>query len=273
MPGERADLLRDRVPEGVVAVERIAGREHQNAHPATAPQRRDAVKLTCLDRGPINAALSVEPPLPARSWRDRLLIPLRIANVLLARDRAAWRHLRPWLSSLRPGVDPLRLGIPWLTFGAIGWLEEHLRPSWRVLEVGSGGSTRYFRLRVRELLSVEHDPRWAERVRAEVPAGDGFSYRLIPESGLADLLASCPKGHYDLVLIDGGADRVAAALAAVDLIADGGALMLDNSDGLLPRLEALAPFVRSDFFGVAPWNLHRGRVHLHTTSVWRIARY
>jgi hypothetical protein len=214
--------------------------------------------------------LSVEPPLPPRSLRDRLLVPLRIAHVLLRRDRSAWHHLLPWLSSLRPGVDPLSLGLPWLTFGAIEWLEKNVRANWRVLEIGSGGSTLFFRRRVRELVSIEHDRRWYDRVGAAVPAGSGFTHLFVPDAELEGAVGRYPERHFDLVFIDGGADRVALVLALLKYVAPRGALMLDNSDGLLPQLEVLARHSRRDFYGVAPWNLHRGRVYLHTTSVWRM---
>ncbi|MCA9549225.1 MAG: class I SAM-dependent methyltransferase [Myxococcales bacterium] len=202
---------------------------------------------------------------------DRALLPLRVANVLLRRDRGAWRHLVPWLSSLRPGVDPLELGTPWLAFGAIEWLQDNLRSRWRVLELGSGGSTLYFRRRVRHLVSVEHDPSWYRRVTQRVPPGPGYEPLLVPEDAFGQVIERYPEGWFDLVLVDGGADRVAALLAAAPRVARGGFLILDNSDhrDTEARLRPLDGLWRRDFYGVAPWNLHRGRLHLQRTTVWR----
>lgn len=178
----------------------------------------------------------------------------------------------PWLASLRPGVDPLSLGLPWLAFGAIDWLERNLSSAWRVLELGSGGSTVFFRRRVRELVSVEHDPLWYDRVRATVPAGPGFTYLLEPEERFHEIVSRYPDRYFDLVLVDGGSDRVRALCAAAERVAPGGVVMLDNADMVAEqdRLAALDGHSRLDFRGVAPWNLHRGRIYLQTTSLWRI---
>jgi hypothetical protein len=214
-----------------------------------------------------SSAVTIEPRLPASSRLDRVLVPLRIAHVLFRRDVRAWRHLVPWLSSLRPGVDPLSLGIPWLAFGAIEWLEQNVRSRWRVLELGSGGSTLFFRRRVRELVSVEHDARWFERVQAAVPPGPGLTHLLEPEHRFTEIVCSYPERHFDLVLVDGGSDRAKAAIAAAERIAPLGGVMVDNSD-VTPGLEALDVHRRLDFSGIAPWNLHGGRIHLQTTSLW-----
>lgn len=199
------------------------------------------------------------------------MIPARIAKVLLARDRSAWRFVLPWLASLRPGVDPVSLGLPWLAFGAIEWLQRNVRTGWRVLELGSGGSTIFFRRRVRELVSVEHDPGWYDRIKELVPSGPGFTYLLEREEDFAHVVTRYPDRHFDLVLVDGGSDRAEALRTAAHHVAPGGVVMLDNADLAAPQaLTALARHPRLDFRGVAPWNLHRGRIHLQTTSLWRI---
>lgn len=200
-------------------------------------------------------------------------MPLRLAHVLLRRDPRAWRHLPRWLGSLRPGVDPLRLGLPWLAFDAVRFLEAEVRSGWQVLELGAGGSTAFFRRRVRRLVTVEHDPAWVARVRAEVPAGPGFELRSAPEADFERILGGYPAGAFDLVLVDGGEDRARLARAAESRVRSGGLLVLDNADLVDgSRLLPLDQHPRRDFGGIAPWNLHGGRFHLQTTRIWRVNR-
>lgn len=223
--------------------------------------------------GPATSVALAAPPIPAPGPWDRALIPLRVAHVLVRRDRGAWRHLGPWLASLRPGVDPLTLGLPWLAFGAIQWLQDNLRTGWRVLELGAGGSTLFLRRRVRHLVSVEHDPAWHQRVVARVPPGPGYEPLLVEGAAFPQVILRYPPGYFDLVLVDGGEDRVAALSAAARRVAPGGYLMLDNSDhrDLAHALSPLDGLWRRDFEGIAPWNLHGGRLHLQRTTLWRAA--
>jgi len=196
-----------------------------------------------------------------------------LLNVLLRRDPSAIRYLKPWLRSLRRNVDPLSLELPWLTFGAIEWLDDNIKATWRVLELGSGGSTAYFAKRVASLVSFEHDRDWSQRVKAQIGPCDTHDYRIFPATEFLNQLDLLTKHSFDLVLVDGGKDRAGAVLAARRLVKPGGHLILDNADapGLEEELEELDGLTRQDFFGIAPWNLHRGRFYLHQTSVWTLS--
>lgn len=61
--------------------------------------------------------------------------------------------------------QPLELGLPWISFGAIRYLERFLQPNMQVFEYGSGGSTVFFAGRCKRIVSVEDDADWAQRVR------------------------------------------------------------------------------------------------------------
>ena len=209
---------------------------------------------------------------PITRRRDLFLFPLRFLHVVIRRDRSAIRHLIPWLRSFAPGTDPVTLGIPWIAFGAIDWLEQNVRPQDRVLELGSGGSTIFFGSRVAELTSFEHDSEWLAWVQEHVNPDFPAEFRLLPENKYVEELARMEPAQFDLVLIDGGSDRGAALVQARRLVKPGGHLMLDNSDGshLDVALHALKDLPRIDFNGIGPWNLHKGRIWLQQTTVWRI---
>lgn len=157
--------------------------------------------------------------------------------------------------------------VPWITYPARAFLDDVLLPEMRVFEYGAGNSTLYFRERCAEVFSVEHDPEWCARLRAEnpsleielVPRGApvlqaaapsirrfaefGFfeplsgreahdtmhGLRNDPFAGYASRVFRAPKGHYDLIVADGMARGLSLFLAA-EVVADEGFLVLDNSD-------------------------------------------
>lgn len=58
----------------------------------------------------------------------------------------------------------LDLELPWFSYGAIDFLESHLRPDMTVYEYGSGGSTLFFARRTATVVSVENDADWLAAV-------------------------------------------------------------------------------------------------------------
>jgi predicted O-methyltransferase YrrM len=129
---------------------------------------------------------------------------------------------------------------PWLTPKAVELLKQRLTPADSVFEWGAGRSTLWLARRVSHVTSIEHHPRWFERVR--IQAGrqrlTNISLKLVPDSEC--LLGA---GHYvnpiyedaafDLILVD-GLHRQSCALAAVNKIKAGGMIVVDNANWYLP---------------------------------------
>lgn len=189
-------------------------------------------------------------------------------------DRAARRSrgalwVRSWLA-IYDLDDMLALDVPWWTFASADAVEEllHERPGARVLEWGSGASTIWLARRAGSVVSVEHDPGWAERTRAALGARDLRNVDLrvaepCPASGGVGSVRSAKRGFegldftayvgaiddvdgdFDLVVIDGRA-REACLVRAVDRLADGGVIVFDNVDRVRYRdaIEALGSRLR-----------------------------
>src|SRR5438105_11596179 len=76
----------------------------------------------------------------------------------------------PWQRSLRPAGNSVADQQPWLTFSAIDKIERVIVEHMHVVEYGSGGSTLFWSYHVKEVISVEHDRAWYNRMRTELDA-------------------------------------------------------------------------------------------------------
>lgn len=182
--------------------------------------------------------------------------------VLIARNYLVpngWRNAVP--------QDANGNAIPWFTYPAIEFLKDILSSEMRVFEYGSGFSTVFFNSRAKEVISVEHNPDWAQRILSDNPE---FDIRIRPlgsaQSETSDALLdryeaqefheptlgsreldimhgllnrdfasyaaellSKPQGYFDLIVVDGMA-RQLCGLAAIEAVAELGFIVLDNSD-------------------------------------------
>lgn len=66
------------------------------------------------------------------------------------------------------GTSCLELGLPWMTPSAIHKLDDILKPTDMVLEVGTGGSTIFFAKRCKSVIAIETSYEWAEKVEERV---------------------------------------------------------------------------------------------------------
>lgn len=225
----------------------------------------------------------------ARDWRRAY--PGRLSVVELVRDFPAW------LRCQKKGASPLADARPWLTFPAIRFLEQIVRKDMRVWEYGSGGSTLFFAARAGEVLSVEHDPEWAGKVRealgrrgwthcrlkciepAEEPGAagrdpadpDAYVSTDPPARGktfraYVNCIDEQADGSFDVILIDGRA-RPSCFKHGLSKIKPGGYIVWDNTerDYYHPAMRlAPAGFRFFDFPGPTPYVGHFSR-----TSAWQ----
>jgi hypothetical protein len=183
-----------------------------------------------------------------------------------------------WTRSAASGKAQDQQGapLPWLTYPAVYWLEAALRGTEDVLEFGSGQSTLWFADRVRSVVSVEHDTRWADTIRGSPPPNvrvlvrpcGGDEYEADRSDAYVRAADDHPEGSFDVLVVDGVA-RNTVVRHALCRLKDSGLVVVDNSDrpSLRPALSHLrdAEFRRLDFVGPVP-----GGTNFSCTSVfWR----
>lgn len=135
--------------------------------------------------------------------------------------------------------------MPWFSDRFLRELIDWPMEAWRVLEFGAGYSTLWWASRCRQVLSLEHDPDWIGPVNAALAASglanarvqlldwgtetqEGEAWSRNPDSRLLS------PGYFDLVVVDGGGDRLECLAWGLAHVKDGGALILDNSDEHAP---------------------------------------
>jgi hypothetical protein len=125
-----------------------------------------------------------------------------------------------------------------------------------VLEFGSGQSTLWWAGQVKSVVSVEDNTPWYQSLLEIAPG----NVRLILSDTLASNIERELNGaKFDVIIVD-GLDRLVCAKKSVSFLNEGGAVILDNSegywgvDGEYPIIEFFREkgFSRIDFYGHAP---------------------
>jgi hypothetical protein len=169
-------------------------------------------------------------------------------------------HFNKWNFYLQPAVNPVLEKIPWMSFRTIRFLEKQKFSGINVFEYGSGGSTLFWAARARQVVSIEHDGDWYQRMAAELferkldnvqciliePEPDtGFGHK--NNANPADYISSDPRyrgkhfekyvkqidnypdEYFDVVVVDGRARPSCIRHAIVKLRKDG-LLIVDNTE-------------------------------------------
>jgi hypothetical protein len=132
------------------------------------------------------------------------------------------------------GIDTVKFGIPWLSFGAIMTLESIVDRNQVVLEYGSGGSTVFFANKCKYIKSYETDFDWYTKVKESLKDFTNVNLEFVTEDQAVVKTLTDPVS-YDIVLVDSGwnpghksPDRLLLADTAKEKLKLGGFLILDN---------------------------------------------
>jgi predicted O-methyltransferase YrrM len=167
------------------------------------------------------------------------------------------------MSMLRPEL--------WLVPEATKFLSKIVRPEFRVLETGAGGSTIWFARRCASVVSYEHSAAWYGRVKVALDKEGlkNVDLRFRPEYGEKGIEVF-PGKSFDLILVD-GVGRCLIISRTIGLLKNGGYLVLDNSDRTKERqygpalslLDSLG-WDKKEFSIFKP-----GRAKLWRTAIWK----
>ncbi len=130
------------------------------------------------------------------------------------------------------GKENLEKGCPWLTPGAIIYLDSHIQSFFKVLELGSGGSTVFFAKRCAQVTSIETSEEWHKKVKDSLTNKNMSNVQLLFLSidECKQYIYTLPDNSFDLVLIDPGyrRKRVMFTRMCINKLKAGGLLVIDN---------------------------------------------
>jgi hypothetical protein len=159
-------------------------------------------------------------------------------------------------------IGPKGEPIPWFTYPAIEYLKGFDFSDKKIFEYGAGNSSLFWASRAKSVTAVESNEAWHAHIASRRPP----NLSLLLETDKDSYVSSIGRNSatYDLIVID-GRWRNTCADKCTDHLADGGMIILDNSDRRYEgstRLRERGLF-QIDFSGFSPVNGYAS-----TTSVF-----
>lgn len=150
--------------------------------------------------------------------------------------------------------------IPWYTYPAIEYLTQFDYRDKKIFEFGCGYSSIFWASKAEQVISIEDNPDWYLRWKEEFKAPNlDIRWRDEGEDYFNAIFEENDK--YDVIVVDGKL-RSECAETAVEKLADGGMIILDDSDRIntsqeyVRAVEVLkkADLLQVDFYGFCPMN-------------------
>lgn len=150
--------------------------------------------------------------------------------------------------------------IPWYTYPAIEYISQFDYSDKKIFEYGTGYSSMYWAKRSKKVVSIEDNVQWFEKFKTEFKA-ENWQMRYCDEKmGYEDTIFQ-DNEKYDVIVVD-GKRRAECAANAVKALADGGMIILDDSDRINTSQEYVnavkilkeANLLQVDFYGFCPMN-------------------
>lgn len=122
--------------------------------------------------------------------------------------------------------------LPWITDGANLFLQDRVQSGEikNVLEFGSGASTIWFLKNGLNVISIEHDKEWYDKISGIIQENNFQCEYILAERPYSNI---CEKYYnnmlFDLVIVD-GRDRVLCVEKSKKLVKPNKFLMLDNDE-------------------------------------------
>ena len=150
--------------------------------------------------------------------------------------------------------------IPWVTYSFIDFIKGRIKKDHRVFEFGSGNSTFFYAKHAGNVVSVEHDQDWFNKISAKKPANSQMVFcKLEPDAEYCRTPLSSDL-KFNVIIVD-GRDRVNCCMHAMNALTADGVIVLDDSERefYLPAIHSLTNqgFKHLSFSGISPGLFYR----------------
>lgn len=176
---------------------------------------------------------------------------------MLQKDFALERSIDEKICADRDGRP-----IPWYTFPAIEYLSQFDYRNMKIFEYGCGSSSHFWAARAEKVISIEDNPKWFEKWQAEMTESN-LEVRWRDEGEIYENAIFEQEDLFDVIVVD-GKRRAECCAAAVQKLAKGGMIILDDSDRVNTSQEyrkaiavlQKAGLIQVDFYGFCPMNCY-----------------
>jgi precorrin-6B methylase 2 len=150
-------------------------------------------------------------------------------------------------------IDKQGEPIPWYTYPSIEYIKQLDFSKKSVFEFGSGNSTRFWAKRCKDIVAVEDDQNWFEKIKKLLPSNANYLFCATEEEYSKSI--STFEHDFDVIIIDGNY-RYECAIEALKKLKEDGFIILDNSDWKEKTSELLrnADLIEVDMAGFGPLN-------------------
>ena len=171
--------------------------------------------------------------------------------------------------------------VPWFTYGAIDFADQTVSPAAKVLELGGGGSTKYWLQRGNHVTTVESSKEWVDTMSRELSTSfPNWKCMFIPHITF-DSLSAIGDQKFDVIVNDfNGGNRGSVAEWMLEHLNHDGLIIWDNTDRAnyqdgIGTLED-AGFGQVSFFGLGPVNSYASQTSFfskkYNSPTWELLK-
>jgi hypothetical protein len=173
--------------------------------------------------------------------------PLKIPLINILEDYGYFQSIKYALP-----VNKLLAPIPWYTYPAIEYIKQLDLKDKCVFEWGCGNSSLFFANRSKEVISVEDNLIWYDKINMQKP--DNLFLFHSENEEYVNIISRFNK-KFDIIIIDAN-HRYECAKIALDYLVEGGLIILDNSDWFKNSAGIIRQkgMIQVDFHGFGPIN-------------------
>lgn len=161
---------------------------------------------------------------------ELLAKPARLRSLLSFNKKGYLKEIG-WFSAFEDKTPVDRHGnpIPWVTYSFIDFIKERITKDHKVFEFGSGNSTYFYARYAGNVVSVEHDKAWYDKIVNTKPENSDMIFTELQTDGDYCRMPVKLGQKFDIIIVD-GRDRVNCCKQAVDALTPAGVVVLDDSE-------------------------------------------
>ena len=181
----------------------------------------------------------------------------RLFKMLISMNTNGYLKDIGWINSFKQQlpVDKNDNPLPWVTYSFIDFIATRLNKSQDIFEYGAGNSTLWYSKKVSSVISVEHDNKWYEKIKNNIPDNVMIYHKELVYNGGYCSFPNTLNKKFDFIIVD-GRDRVNCMKNTLLSLKENGIIILDDSEREQYKegIEFLVnnQFKKIDFWGISP---------------------